>query len=230
MANILLNPLLAKAKGKLSGTAFRTNRTGQQILVRITTTKTATRKQRLQRASFSAIVHAWDTQLSQAQRIAWVEFAATLTSISKLGTPKAVSALAAFQSVNLNRAAIGLPPLLDAPLNHTITDIHGINLVQPLSPPRHITIATTSLTEPYDYLVVEAAPPQPLGVTKLSYKAFRHIMHPGPNPGQPIDLTAAYTAVFKSPPPNKVLPFTVWPVNSTNGAKGPAYTSAIVLT
>jgi len=87
MALVKTSPIISDIRGTVGGVCFSRSRHGVTIRRAITPTKGQSNAQSLSRTAYSQAVDFWRNGLTEANRIAWIDAAKTITFRNRLGDP-----------------------------------------------------------------------------------------------------------------------------------------------
>lgn len=103
----LIKPIHGEMAGSIAGNTYARNRFGQYVRQRRMPVNPRTETQLSNRAVFAALASHWNSQLSQAERDLWDQFAANVPRQNKLGDQIFVSGLNWFQHINTLQYQVG---------------------------------------------------------------------------------------------------------------------------
>jgi hypothetical protein len=216
MTKILYSGLVSDNRGKLNGSIFSKNRTGNIIKNFSSPRNPQSGTQQPNRANWKYIVNLWGS-LSTEQRASWSDLAATVTWRDKIGTPFHPTGQMLYLYCNQNLFSIGVPMLLHsvAPVAKELISTCGIGQHHSGTWGAFLTF-TPSPTSATIYYKVFATPCLSPGIS-YAKKWFRQIGVLAPATTSGIDITAMYLSVFPSPVSDKRIFIKLVPVESTSG-------------
>ena len=138
MAKILFSAVVGDARKKIGGVVFTKSRFGAIVRRKVSPVQPRTNFQRSVRANFTATSKAWSGSLNDTQRQGWINLAAANPVKDRFGNSQVLTGLQMFERVNRNLHTSGFPPLTDAPLSLSVTDLGGLTITE--------TTATSALT------------------------------------------------------------------------------------
>lgn len=107
MAQVKLNVLVDKVRGKLGSVVFTVNRYANVVRQKVSPAQPETDRQVKVRSDFTAATQGWSSESAQNQA-AWVTWAASHPITDVFGTPHILAPNAAYTEVNSIRKLVGL--------------------------------------------------------------------------------------------------------------------------
>lgn len=188
--------LMGQLSGSQGSTVASRNRYGSYLRGRSTPVNPNTTPQQLVRARLGSLSQQW-RQLTQSQRDGWEAYGLQVNRQDSLGVTYTLNGQTAFQSVNLNRLAVGnaiitsAPPGIDDP--PTITALS--NTADSSVPEIIITWTVTGGLATND-LIIRATPPVSPGRKFIPRSWYKQLTVLPGNTASGADVAAAYAAVY----------------------------------
>jgi len=197
MAKIKFGQMIAEARGKVAGLVFSRGAYGAYMRQRVTPINPKTVAQGAVRSSLAAASQAWSS-LTDAQRLVWASHVDNFKKTNNIGDSVTLTGFNLFVSLNRNATVIGAAPLTAfvgyekpaAVLTLSGTISHA---------PEKLEIAFTPAIPAADKWVVYATRPVSEGKNFVKSE-FRQIYVMDSADVTPMDLTAAYVALFGAIP------------------------------
>lgn len=114
MAKVKYGGLAQDVRGSLNGNTHSRNASGNYVRAKASPVQVQSDRQLQQRAIFTSNAQAW-RGLSDADRAAWNNFAASHPITDRFGDSIILSGIAAFQKINSDEQTLGLPMLTTPP-------------------------------------------------------------------------------------------------------------------
>lgn len=162
MAKIQMGGVAAQVRGSIGNTTFSRNRGGAYIRARVSGVQPRTTAQTTVRANFGNNSKAWSGTLTDAQRAAWVAFAASNPVTDIFGASITLNGVAMFVRLNQVLKQIGEPTISDPPASYTVDP--GPNAVNvSATTPDQVTVNVDdgSVPEGTEYYIFAAPPTAP---------------------------------------------------------------------
>jgi hypothetical protein len=225
MALIKFGSIITDSRGKVGGLVLRMTRWGNTLNVKARTTAARTARQAIAGAILSNTATDWNTTLSESEREDWRTLAATQFSIDAWGNARALTGIALFTRVNSARLAAGLSLITTAPADQAVTTPLTATLTITAGPT--LSIAWTTTPAPANHRVkIYCTRPMSQG-TIVAQKKYQFVQLSAAAAASPLDITAAYTALFGPPQGGRRIYAQLAFWNQTNGAQSARlYTSA----
>lgn len=182
------------ASGSIAATTYSRNRFGPYIRNRAIPVNPSTSAQAAVRSRFGTRVAAW-RGLTAAQRAQWNTQAALITLVDSLGNTYTPSGAQFYASVNLNRSICGNAELTAPPIVDTPPAIATATLTAAGGTPS-LSLAFTAPIVAGDFVVVQATAPSSAGRSFFGRSEYKQIAVLDSTDTTPVDLLAAYEAVF----------------------------------
>lgn len=222
-------PMFGQFSGSQGNTTAAHNPWGSYIRNRTTPTDPATSSQLVQRAAMATLSAAW-RELSAGERTAWNALGGSIVKTDPLGQSYNLSGLQAFTSINrvrltLGEALLAVAPTLDDPPDPTPLVLTGNSGI---SPALSLAFEDTPFSGT-NAIMVSATPGVSAGINFQPRSRFKLIHVDEAAPTTPIDLLAAFIAIYgaKAPVGSKVFVSAVGV--SVNRIAGPFITTSVVL-
>ena len=228
MTKILYSGLVSDQRGKLKGTIFSKNRTGNILKNFATPRNPQSNTQQPNRANWQFIVKNWQ-YLTTEQRAGWSDLASTVTWHDKLGTAFNPTGQMLYLYCNQNLFSIGLPMLSDAYIPFATTLIASCSIEQNLfgSWGTKLNYDPTPTDKYVTYKIFATQCLSP-GIT-YAKKYFRQIGLINPMQGSPVDITSMYLSIFSAPVAGRKVFIKLVPVQGLSGFSSlPVYADFIV--
>ena len=215
MARVKFGAMMVDARGKLGGHVFTKARSGATIRTKVTPVNGQTVAQGIVRNNLSTISQKWRT-LSEEQRIAWNNLAASTGRTNVFGDTYYPSGKNLFTSVNINILNSGNDIIENAPGK---VGLPLFTMAQPtVSVADGITLDLAYSGNPQAcYVLVSASRPSSSGVFNFSGKHFQISVFPLIGTISPQQLYGEYVAKFGAPAVGQKISFTCRIVNSVTG-------------
>jgi hypothetical protein len=216
MTKILYSGLVSDQRGKLNGTIFSKNRTGNILKNFASPRNPQSGTQQPNRANWQYIVKYWGS-LETIQRASWSDLAANVTWHDKLGTAFHPTGQMLYLYCNQNLFVINQPMLSAAvaPVAHTL--ISSCSISQNHSGAWGARLSfLPSPVNPNIYYRLSATPALSPGIT-YAKKYFRQIGILAPAVASPIDITTMYLSIFPVPVSGRKIFIKLQPVENTSG-------------
>lgn len=192
MAKIKFSALVSDLRGKLNGSVFSKNRSGNYIRNKVTPVNPQTAAQSRVRSMFGKISQAWRS-LSDAQRASWNNSVQKFAETDIFGDMRNPSGKALFQKLNQNLLLVGQSMLNSCP---SPADVGSFSIESVVFNEEQggLTLTTVSDGSLLTY-TVEATPPLSSGQT-FAKNSFRRIGVYSSTGDTPIQLLEDYEAKF----------------------------------
>ena len=229
MTKILYSGLVSDQRGKLNGTIFSKNRTGNILKNFASPRNPQSNTQQPNRANWQFIVKNWQ-YLTTEQRASWSDLAATVTWHDKLGTAFNPTGQMLYLYCNQNLFVIGQPLLTTAvaPVVHEL--ISSCSVSQNLLGVWGASLSFLPGVISTDiFYRISATPCLSPGIT-YAKKYFRQIGILAPGTSSPVDITSLYLSIFPPPVSNRKIFVKLQPVENTSGFSSlPVFADFIVI-
>jgi hypothetical protein len=227
MAKILMTAIVADIRNKLNGSVFSKNRYGAYVRTKVTPVNPQTTSQQNARNILSTNAQAW-RGLTEAERQGWVSAGASFPFTDIFGNSKQLSGSALYSKLNNNLLHAGEAPISAAPSPVAIPDLGGITITAAEAVPAlSMVMATTPVPAGFS-LMVFATPNIGAGRSFVKNQ-FRFISAVAAAAASPVNLLAAYQAVFGNPVAGQKIFVKAFYVSTVTGQAGiPAQAMAIV--
>lgn len=197
MASVKFSALVSEMRGKLNGSVFSKNRSGNYLRNKVTPVNPQSTDQQAVRSLLSAVSQSW-RQLTQAQRDAWINASANFPYTDIYGDSKILSGQAFYNKLNLNLLKIGAATIQTPPSSSDLPSLSGISLTVTKSTGTSAVVVTADWVasdEPANaQILVSATPPVGAGIGFVKNK-FRDIAILAIGAG-PAVISTAYAAKF----------------------------------
>lgn len=120
---ILKSEILTQASGSIGGVTYSHGRSGLQRQSRALHADKASNRQLSVRATFTSLTIGWSSELSETQRTAWRNYAATTPLTDRFGDTRTISGPAMFLRCNSIALQASRPRIDDAPTEPGLTPI-----------------------------------------------------------------------------------------------------------
>lgn len=120
MALIKLGGLAQDVRGSLNGNVFSRNRGGAYVRAKVSPVQPITDWNTKSRELFANVSKRWSNTLTDAQRAAWIAFAAVHPYVNVFGDSIILSGIAMYQALNKRLAQIGSSMLDDPPATFAV--------------------------------------------------------------------------------------------------------------
>lgn len=228
-----ISPLFSDARNKLGGTVFARNRSGTYARAKTIPAQPRTPSQVDNRTAFGSLATQWKA-LTQAQIVAWNNYAATLTLVDSLGHSFRPSGIQAFISAARYRGFIGGDPLVTPPTTRLtfpnvfpfdwqIFNLPGIDFSMQL-------VAPIDWGSWGDWCVASCTPALSPGITFVRRTRYRRLIPSYTSFSNVIDVTANYLALFPQPADGARVGLRFQLVDPTSGIASPAYDISTIVT
>ena len=216
MTKILYSGLVSDQRGKLNGTIFSKNRTGNILKNFATPRNPQSFTQQPNRSNWQYIIKYWQN-LTTVQRASWADLAATVTWHDKIGSPFHPTGQMLYLYCNQNLFSIGLPMLSDAYTPFATTLIASCSITQNHSGSWGAKLnyepTPTDANVTYKIFATQCLSP---GIT-YAKKYFRQIGLINPLQGSPVDITTMYLSIFSAPVAGRKVFIKLVPVQGLSG-------------
>jgi hypothetical protein len=197
MASIKFSALVSEMRGKLNGSVFSKNRSGNYLRNKVTPVNPQSTDQQAVRSLLSSVSQSW-RQLTQAQRDAWINASANFPYTDIYGDSKILSGQAFYNKLNLNLLKISAAMITNPPSSSDLPSLSGVALTVTKSTGTSAVTVTADWTasdEPANAeVLISATPPVGAGISFVKNK-FRDISVQAIGAG-PANISAAYTGKF----------------------------------
>lgn len=186
--------------GQLSGSAGSTtasrNRYGNYLRNRTIPVNPNSVSQQGVRGIFGGLAQTWRT-LTQSQRDSWSNLASNVPRTDSLGQSYVLSGIALFIGLNSTRDAVGDALINDAPSLDSPPVVLTMSLVATVALGGTLTLAyTNSGGAATNNMIIRASAPRSPGRDYIGRGELKQIQVVAGNVASPIDIQAAYEAVF----------------------------------
>jgi hypothetical protein len=186
--------------GQLSGSSGSTtashNRFGSYLRNRVIPVNPNSTSQQAVRALFGGYSQAW-RGLSDAQREGWNAMALNIPRVDPLGSQYFQTGAQLFVGTNINRDAVGDATTDDAPALDAAPVLTSVTLVATIAVGGTLTVAYTGTGgSATNNMIVRASAPRSAGRQYVGRGELKQILAVAGNVATPIDIQAAYEAVF----------------------------------
>lgn len=123
MAKVNFGTIASDARGKINGIVYSKNKFGSYTRRKVSPANPNTPSQSAVRSSFSALSKAWSGTLTQAERAAWISFAATYPRTDVFGNSIIITGLNMYISLNQRLVQIGAAQISTPPPSNVVTPI-----------------------------------------------------------------------------------------------------------
>ncbi len=217
MAKITLGPMVSEARNKLGAQVFSRNKAGAYTRAWVKPLQPPSYNRDYVQANMKAIILAWQSTLTDAQRAAWEGFAqAYPQNLPQVGS-KPVSSFTIFTKVNLIQMFDTGIVMADPPADQSVEMLGDclFNTLTHTGPSVKLEWSPTlpATTFIHVYLTGSISP----GIT--NFERYLKIVADEPvNVAQPYDVTTVYTSIFGAPIAGKRVGLKAVLMNSLNGA------------
>ncbi|MGD9153867.1 MAG: hypothetical protein PVG30_09545 [Gammaproteobacteria bacterium] len=122
------SPVYSQASGSIAGITYSHNRGGMYTRQRVVPTNPASEYQSAVRSYVAALVAAWSSVLSDAQRAAWDLYAESVELPDTLGDTRNVGGVGMYVRSNVPRLQAGLTRVDDGPTVFSLPEVANIAL------------------------------------------------------------------------------------------------------
>lgn len=231
MASVKFSALVSEMRGKLNGSVFSKNRSGNYLRNKVTPVNPQTSLQQNVRALLASVSQSWRA-LTQAQRDAWINAAPNFPYTDVYGDTKVLSGQAFYNQLNLNLLKVGGSMITDPPTPSDLPTLSGISLTSTKSTGTGtltVSLAFTASSEPATAnIMVRATPPIGAGISFVKNK-FRDL-NVADIDGSPVDLASAYVAKFGTATAGQKIFVTLQVVDNTTGLVSAVYQAYTIVT
>lgn len=231
MASIKFSALVSEMRGKLNGSVFSKNRSGNYLRNKVTPVNPQTSAQQAVRSLLASVSQSW-RGLTQAQRDAWINAASTFPYTDVYGDSKILSGQAFYNQLNLNLLKVGAAMISEPPVATSLPTLSGITLAVTRSTATSAIVATLTFIasdEPATAdIMVRATPPIGAGISFVKNK-FRDLSVIGSD-ASPAALAVAYEAQFGKPAVGQKVFLTLQVVDNTTGLVSALYQVQAIVT
>jgi len=168
MAKVLFTAIVAEMRNKLNGNVFSKNRGGNYLRNKVTPVNPNTTYQADQRATLSAHSAGW-RGLTQAQRDAWNDAAASFPYTDIFGNVKILSGQQLYVKLNTNLSNIGEANISDPPTPVAVPLVTPTAATAAAGGAKTVTISPATVPTGYT-LVVWASPSVSPGISFMKNK------------------------------------------------------------
>ena len=191
-------------------------------------TRATTQRRAIETERFTITSKTWSMSLTQSQRNDWSALAAANPRPDRWGNLFPLTGISLFLGVNGYREQIGLPRLLNAPADQSVTALSTITITA--TAPNILTIAYTPTPLPADHVLylLTTAQKNP-GQNSFQHGVF-FLGASAPAAASPFDASAAYTARWGLLKAGQKTVITAALLNTTNGAKSPTIEKVVTTT
>ena len=228
MTKILYSGLVSDNRGKLNGSIFSKNRTGNIIKNFASPRNPQSSTQQPNRSNWQYIVKLWQT-LTTEQRASWSALATTITWHDKIGTVFSPTGQMLYLYCNQNLYSIGLPMLLSAvtPVAKELISTCQITQYRTGGWGAVLSFVPSIITESIYYKIYATIGLSP-GIS-YAKKWFRQIGILATLTSSPVDITVMYSSLFGVPVDGKKIFIKMLPVQDFSGFSSlPVFTDFIV--
>jgi hypothetical protein len=195
MARVLFGNAVQDMRGKDNGNVYSKNRFGPYIRTKVTPVNRRTTFQTAVRATFTVLARLWGSTLTDAQRAAWIAYAAATPFRNIFGLSRALSGHQYFLKLNAALGNIGAAFVLDPPTSNANGDLGVLTLAMAVAAGGSMTLATNESSVPVGALVVVYATPQLSPGINFVKSQLRYIGNFASG-GTPYDLKADWVAKY----------------------------------
>lgn len=222
MARVLFSGMVSQARGALGQTTWRTTRKDptrpapplntdaggvvfarfngvDAVRQRIEPPYSRTTAQAKSRDALAAAVLSWQTDLTDAQRLAWNEFARVYPTSGSTSHKRLRSGANAFMRAHATQGYFGGAFLLDPPPDQNVTQLTGFSIVSAASDGAPITVTLDQHgTAAFEEIHIFATPPVSPGLLK-PWRLLQWIAAIPTAAVYPYDISADYAAIWGTP-------------------------------
>lgn len=229
MAKVKYGGGVLDMRNALAGQVHSRNTYGNYIRQKVSPVQPRTSHQVKLRNQLTQLSKRYSTELTDAQREAWIAFASDNPVTDVFGDSIVLTGINFYQKVNNLRLLMELTILDDPPSDYTVTDLTSASLNITNTPPLKIEVVFAPAPAPAKHRV-EVWATEPVSPGTLFYgPKMRLLMISQANTNSPLDITQSYTDRFGTPPIGKKIAAWIRLVNEDNGAQSRGVvTSAVV--
>lgn len=137
---------IVDARGSVAGTTASRNSAGPHLKSRITGIHPNSVKQSFAKSRVNQLNNHWRTQLSDADRLSWSGFSATMPQTNKIGNTIILSGAQMFMKLNNALATRGFAPSSTPPITFIVDTVLTLSVVADLSVAHSILVTQTQTT------------------------------------------------------------------------------------
>jgi len=219
MAKVKYGGGVADMRNAFAGQVHSRNTYGNYIRQKVSPVQPRTPRQTEVRHNLAQLSRRYSTQLTDAQRNAWIAFAAANPVVDVFGNSIALTGINFYQRVNNLRLLMGLPVLDDPPRDFAVQELTSASLtvVGGTTPAMNVAFAPSPPPAGHRVEVWLTEPVAP-GVMFFGSKLRLIAISPA-NQASPFDVTQAYLARFGTVPIGRKIGGWIRLVNEANGAQ-----------
>jgi hypothetical protein len=195
MAKVLFGNAVQDMRGKDNGNVYSKNRFGPYIRTKVTPVNRRTTFQTAVRATFTVLARLWGGTLTEAQRQAWIAYAAVTPFTNIFGQVRFLSGHQMFISRNAALGNVGIAFVLNPPTSNANGDLGALTLAAAVAAGGSMTLATNESNVPIGALVVVYATPQLSPGVNFVKSELRYIGNFASG-GSPYNLKADWVAKY----------------------------------
>lgn len=221
MARFLPGPLISNISGSVGGQTFATGPGGLMVRQRSSPTQPQTVPQQEVRQRLSGRSKGWVDDLTDAQRQAWIDFAAANPIPGAFGEPMVLSGIGMYVRLNLQLEAAGAASIDDPPLDLVVPSLVTLSGVpDTVAGDFDVTYTPTPLVAGVG-IVVFATQGLSVGISAFG-NFLRQVYSSAAAAASPQNIYAGYVARFGSlPPVGSLIGIEAFLIDRTKGASSP---------
>lgn len=219
MARIKFGSVIVDSRGSIGGHSLKMGRSGNVLLKKPQPLNRLTEARALVNARFAALSKSWWADLDSTQRTAWRELAAANPSTHYWGDEFASTGLAYYIKLNQRLGAAGVPGLLDAPGDQTVTSPATLSFTIPA--PSTVTVNFSASPIPTNHVgYLWITPPKSPGIANVD-GSYLYLHTIAASATSPWDASSAFTQRFGNAITDRAYFSRLAFLNTTNGALSP---------
>lgn len=229
MAKFIPGPIVAEIRNSLGSTTFSRNQSGAYARARAGGGGARTPAQVVTRDRLAAAAAAWNSPLTDAQRLAWHAYARALTDRNGPLRGREWSGRSAFMSSFKNLDTIGVATLTDPPDQPEAGNVTALILAVDTDARTFTLDGQVPAGTPSQGLIVLATPPLNAG-RFFGWHLAKQIAAVAPGFAFPLELWDEYREIFQAPAAGQAVIAFVHPVAEGSGLAGVRQASRVLAT
>lgn len=221
--------VLGQVSGRLAGSVFSKNRGGQYIRAGTIPVTSTTSFALAAKARMTSVSQAWQL-LTEAQRLAWRQWAQTNPVLNRLGQSITLTGHSAYSGINSRLLSLSVPTIDDPPLVPAPPPLTSITLTADIGAGNVEVAFTPTPIGASEYILFRCALTDSAGINYVN-NYLRLIGRTGAAEASPFDIEALVTARLGTLIVGQILHCWAARVGPTTGLLSPFLrTSAVVVT
>lgn len=139
---VIFGNAVQDARGKLNGNVYSKNRAGSYVRTKVTPVNRRTSYQTAVRAAFTSNTKGWGNTLTNAQRLAWIDFASQNPFTNIFGEKRFLTGHQAYTQINGALMNIGASPISDPPTDTSTGTAGALTLAAAVAAGGSMTLTT----------------------------------------------------------------------------------------